>query len=313
MGRRPASFSRVAQPVRSLWHRFAFTALILGAFALMLIGKADIYLINRLQVAVVDATAPILDALSRPAASVSKAVDSVVDLRDMHQEIAILREENARLKQWLHVAHKLEAENKALRKLTRHVGPQPANYITARIIADVGGPFVRSALLNAGKRNGVRRGLAVMSEDGLVGSVVEVGEFHARVLLITDLNAQIPVVIENSRDPGIMVGDNTNQTRILYLPQNSSVAPGDRVVTSGHGGVFAPGLPIGVVSTVGESGVKVKPVVDWTHLEYVRLVDYQLNGVVPATDDLPPFTVLAPDPEPSLVERLGVGRGDAPK
>ncbi|WP_420405604.1 rod shape-determining protein MreC [Nisaea sp.] len=309
MGRRPASFSRVAQPVRTLWQRFAFTALVLAAFGLMLLGKADIVMVKRVQVAAVDAMAPILEALSHPAAAVSKGVSTVVSLRDLHAENERLREENSRLKQWQHVANLLESENKALKRLTRHVGPPPASYISARIIAEAGGAFVRSALLNVGRRNGVRRGQAVISEDGLAGTIVEVGELHARMLLITDLNAQIPVLLGAARDPGIMVGDNTNLTRVLYLPQNSVVSPGDLVISSGHGGMMPAGIPVGTVSAVTESGIRIKPVVDWTHLEFVKVVDYRMQGVIPGPMDPPPFTVLAPDPEPSLVERLGVTRG----
>lgn len=309
MGRRPASFTRVAQPVRTLWQRFAFTALILAAFALMLLGKADIVVVNRLQVAAVDAVAPILDALSHPAAAVSRGIETLASLRDLQAENERLKEENGRLKQWLHVATLLETENKALKRLTHYAGPPPVSFISARVIAEAGGPFVRSALLNVGRRNGVRRGQAVVSEDGLVGTIVEVGELHARMLLVTDLNAQIPVLLGASRDPGIMVGDNSNQPRILYLPQNSIVSPGDVVISSGHGGMIPPGIAVGTISAVTESGIRVKPVVDWSHLEYVKVLDFQLEGVIPGPMDPPPFTVLAPDPEPSLVERLGVTRG----
>ena len=309
MGRRPASFSRVAQPVRTLWQRFAFTALVLAAFGLMLLGKADIVVVKRLQIAAVDAVAPILEALSHPAAAVSKSVETVISLRDLHAENERLREENGHLKQWQHVANLLESENKALKRLTHHVGPPPASYISARVIAEAGGPFVRSALLNAGRRNGVRRGQGVVSEDGLAGTIVEVGDLHSRMLLVTDLNAQIPVLIGGAREPGILVGDNTNHPRILYLPQNTRVSPGDLVISSGHGGMLPNGLPVGTVSSVSESGIHVKPVVDWTHLEFVRIVDYLMQGVIPGPMDPPPFTVLAPDPEPTLVERLGVTRG----
>lgn len=309
MGRRPASFTRVAQPVRTLWQRFAFTALILAAFCLMLLGKADIVVVKRLQVAAVDAVAPILEVLSHPAAAVSRGVEAVVSLKDLHAENERLKEENRRLKQWQHVASLLETENKALKRLTRQVAPPPQAFISARVIAESGGPFVRSALLNVGRRNGARRGQAVVSESGLAGSIVEVGELHSRMLLVTDLNAQIPVLLGTSRDPGIMVGDNTNQPRILYLPQNSIVSPGDVVVSSGHGGMMPPGIPVGTVSSVTEAGIRVKPVVDWTHLEFVKVLDYRMEGVIPGPMDPPPFTVLAPDPAPSLVERLGVSRG----
>ena len=151
----------------------------------------------------------------------------------------------------------------------------------------------------------------MVSEDGLAGMIVDVGELHSRMLLVTDLNAQILVLIGAAREPGITVGDNTNQPRILYLPQNNMVSPGDLVISSGHGGMLPAGLPVGTVSSVSEASTRIKPLVDWTHLEFVRIVNYAMQGVIPAPMDAPPFTVLAPDPEPTLVERLGVSRGQS--
>ena len=284
----------VITPVRSLWQRFAYALLIAAAFSLMLLGKAEVLLVERARVALTDAFTPLLEVLSRPAASVTEMADRVARWRDMEATIQRLEEENARLRRWQFAATRLDAENLALRRLSKFVPPPQPNFISARVIADAGGAFVRSVLINVGERQGVRRGLAVVSGEGLAGSVVEVGLLHARVLLVTDLNAQIPVFIESSRDPAVLVGDNSNQLRLLYLPQNAKVSPGDRVVTSGHGGVFPPGLPVGMVTSISEAGVRVKPVVDWTHLEFVRVLDYNLRGVVGAPDGPPAFSALPP-------------------
>jgi rod shape-determining protein MreC len=137
--------------------------------------------------------------------------------------------------------------------------------------------------------------LAAVSGDGLVGGVVEVGGRHARILLITDLNSQIPVVVERTRDPAVLAGDNTRLPRLVYLPQNAQVLAGDRIVTSGHGGVFPPGLPIGVVTSIDEGAIKVMPYVDWNRLEYIRLLDYGLDGVVKPSGGHPPFSVMGPE------------------
>jgi len=295
MARRPGSFTSVAQPVRSFWSRFAFALLLAGAFALMLLGKADILLVERFRTGVADVLAPVLEVLSRPAASVSDTVAAVRRLRDLRAENERLRIDNGRLERWQHVARRLEAENKALRALTNFVPEPNVAFITARVIADAGGAFVRSAMINAGAHQGVRRGLAAVTGDGLVGGVVEVGERHARILLITDLNSQIPVAVERTRDPAVLAGDNTRLPRLVYLPQNAQVLPGDRIVTSGHGGVFPPGLPIGVVTSIDEGAIKVMPYVDWNRLEYVRLLDYGLDGVVKPSGGNPQFSVMGPE------------------
>ncbi len=151
--------------------------------------------------------------------------------------------------------------------------------MTGRVIG-YGGSFVRALLLNVGSERGVRKGQAAVSGDGLVGRVAEVGERSARVLLITDLNSRIPVVIQETRVRAILAGDNTNRPRLIYLSANSDLAEGQRVVTSGHGGAFPPGVPVGRVVSVGESGVRVAPFADADRLEFVQLMDFGLGGIL---------------------------------
>lgn len=296
--RRTRSFSGVVQPVTSVLHRFAFVLLIVAAFALMLVGKADIVLVNRAKVALVDAVTPILEALSKPAATVSSTLQDMREVRDMRAENVRLKSENEKLGKWRHLALRLQAENRSLQRLTKFVPPPSADFVSARVIADAGGAFVRSVLVNAGANNGVRLGLPAMAGEGLAGTVVEVGNQYARVLLLTDLNSQIPVVIESTRDPAVAAGDNTRRMKLLYLPQNAEIAVGNRVVTSGHGGVLPPGLPVGVVTAVSKASVTVEPFVDWNRLEYLRMLDYQLKGVATSDADGPPvYSVLGREDE----------------
>jgi hypothetical protein len=100
------------------------------------------------------------------------------------------------------------------------------------------------------------------------------------VLLLTDLNSRVPVVVEDTRHRGVLAGDNSQQPSLLYLPPDAVVEAGQRIVTSGHGGVFPSGLPVGRISTVGENGVRVEPFVDWDRMEYLRLVNYGMPGVL---------------------------------
>jgi rod shape-determining protein MreC len=120
----------------------------------------------------------------------------------------------------------------------------------------------------------------VLTGEGLVGRVLEAGQRVSRVLLITDLNSRIPVRIERTRVRAILVGDNTDRPLLEYLPSHDVVAPGDRVVTSGDAGVFPPGLAIGEVVAVTETGVRVRPFVDWNRLELVRVADFALPGIL---------------------------------
>jgi rod shape-determining protein MreC len=269
--------NRIAAPIRGIAQRFAYLGLVIAAFGLMLLGKADVVFVEGFRAHVTDAVAPILDAISRPVATVNDAVTHARELAALRAENARLREERARLLNWQAAGRKLEAENEALRGLLHYVPRDPRAFITARIIADTGGAFAHSLVLNAGKRDGVKRGQAVISGNGLVGRVVGLGSRSSRILLITDLNSRIPVITEQTRTRAILAGNNSGRPVLNHLPPGVSVLPGERIVTSGHGGAFPPGLPVGVIVSVSDGGIGIQPFVASDKIEYVRVVDFGLD------------------------------------
>ena len=276
--------SRLGPSLKALIQRFAFLLLVAAAVGLMVLGKADTAVVERARVAVTDALTPILTLLSRPAAGLAGVIEEARMLAAIHSENARLREEQARLLQWQAVARRLEAENRALRDLA-NLAPNPGQrFITARVVGDLGGAFVRSVLVAAGVREGVRKGHAVVTAEGLAGRVFEVGQRSARIILLTDINSRIPVVIERTRDRAVLAGNNSDRPQLLYLSVEAAPVPGDRVVTSGHGGVFVPGLPVGVVTAVTDGVVEVQPLVNWDRMEYVRVIDYELPGILLSAD-----------------------------
>ncbi len=268
--------------LKLLAQRFAFLSLVMASFALMLLGKADTILVERLRVAVSDTVAPLLDVMSRPAGAIAEVVGAVHDLASLRAENVRLKDENAKLMHWQMVARQLDNENRALREQLNFIPDPDPSFITTRVIGDTGGAFVHSMLINSGTRDGVRKGQAVIAGEVLVGRIAEVGQRSARVLLLTDINSHIPVVLEGSRAKAILTGDNSDRPRLSYLSPNTNASPGDRVVTSGHGGAFPPGMPIGVISSVQDGVVRVEPLVHRYQLEYVTVVDYGLPGILPS-------------------------------
>ena len=261
-------------------HRGTFVLLFGAAFALMILGKADTPLIERARVSVVDALSPILDGLAKPIASARQLYENARDFWSLREQNAQLKADQERLMQWETVARQLQAENDALRGLLRLVPEPAATFVTGRVVADNGGAFVRTVLVTAGTRDGVRKGSVAMTGEGVVGRVAEVGEHSARVLLLSDINSRIPVTIERTRDQAILAGDNSDNPRLLYLPHGNAIANGDRIVTSTAGGAFPAGLPIGVVTAIDDGVPVVQLFVAWDRLEYLRLVDYKLPGVL---------------------------------
>lgn len=284
MKQHPGMVGRLAT-LRLLAQRFAFLTLVLASFALMLLGKADNVLVEKLRVFVDDGVAPVLSALSRPAASIAAMTNAIHDLARLRAENVQLAEDNARLQHWQTVARELDNENRVLRAQLNFMPDPDAAFVTARVIGDTGGAFVHSMLLNVGSRDGVRKGQAVISGENLVGRIAEVGERSARILLLTDINSHIPVVVESSRAKAILTGDNSDRARLNYLSLNSNATPGSRIVTSGHGGAFPPGIPVVVIAATQDGVMRVEPFVHRNQLDYVTVVDYGLPGVLPS--DLP--------------------------
>ena len=285
MNKRAGSVLRVATPVRAWTQRFALLLLVIAAIALMILGRTEGGSIERARMLVADAVAPVLDLASRPVATVRQMGEQASQMIQLAEENAALRAENERLTHWQAAARQLEAENQGLKAML-NLAPAPgSSFITARVIGDQGGAFVRSVLVNAGERQGVVRGQAAITGDGLAGRVAETGARISRILLITDMNSRIPVMVGEGRERAILAGDNTGQPAVLYLPPRVEVKPGDRVVTSGHGGVFPPGLGVGQIATAGEEGVRVQPYVDLGRIEYLRLMGYELPGILRSFDE----------------------------
>ena len=268
------ALSRLALPLKAFADRFAFGALIALSVGLLILAKVDVRVLETVHTRLSDLFVPVLALVTEPVVAARRIADQLGELAALRAENARLREQNRRLLEWQNVARRLAVQNAAFRQLLRAETEPAPTAVTARVVADAGGPFVQTVLVDAGADQGVSKGMAAVNERGLVGRVIEVGRRSARILLLTDFNSRIPAMVEPSRDQAILAGDNTLEPDLIFLPVNPRVAIGDRVVTSGSGGVLPPGLEIGVVSTISEDSVAVTPFVDWSRLEYLRLLAY---------------------------------------
>jgi len=223
-----------------------------------------------------DILTPALIVLSEPFRQVTAFTNSVTGLSELRAENTQLRAENIRLREWYQTALMLDAENQSLHALL-NVKPDPAHrFITARVIADSGNAFVKSAIVAAGEHDGVQKGQAVLSGDGLVGRIIESGRSSARVLLLTDVNSRVPVLLEGSRQKAMLMGTNDDMPALRYLPDDIEVKEGTRIITSGNGGMFMSGLPIGVVA-MKDGAPYVRPYADISRITHVRIVDFPEN------------------------------------
>ena len=266
---------------RATLQRVVFPILVLSSLTAVILGKADQVMFESLRAYAADAIAPALDVLSRPLAATAGLAGRVHDTIAVYQQNARLRDDNEKLLHWQQTALRLSSENAELRALLKLAPEPPSSYVTARVIANSGGAFVRSVMINAGGEDGVARGQAAVTGEGLVGRVAEVGSRASRILLVTDLNSRVPVIVEGPRERAVLAGDNSARPALRYLEPSAAVQIGDRVVTSGEGGVFPPGLPVGVVAAIDHGVSRVEPYVELSNVVYLRVVDYGLAMDLP--------------------------------
>jgi rod shape-determining protein MreC len=277
VGTRAKPFGRIR-----LWlQRFAFLLLLAAAVALLGLGRVEAPWAGKLRAGLLDAIAPVAHALSLPGRAISHWFASVKETGQLQRQNAELKAEIERLRLRLTELDALERENHEFRTLLGVRMPEDGKHIAARVIADPGGPYVRSVLIRAGQREGVRKGRAVVTSEGLVGRVTEVGEFTARVMLITDFSSRIAVTVGTAGERAIMGGANAELPRLLHVSRTAAIAKGDRVVTSGHDGVLPAGLPVGEVAEVGERGIRIRPLAEMKALGFVRVIDHDMPGLLP--------------------------------
>jgi len=265
---------RLSIQTRQALGRLTLPVLIAVAFGLMLIGKADTVLADRARMALADALSPIYVVLAEPLGKLRLALGEVTGLLS-------LRAENEQLRRWQSVALALDAENQRLKANLKWI-PDPApSFVSARVVADAGGVYAKAVLLAAGPNHDIHKGQIALDERGLVGRVTEVGARTARVLLLTDLNSRIPVILENSRAQAILVGTNGARPRLLYWQEGARPQEGERVVTSAEANAFPADLPVGTVHYSATNIPEVEPAAMLDRLEMVRIFDYGLNGIVP--------------------------------
>jgi rod shape-determining protein MreC len=251
--------------------KLVFGSLIVAALALIVANKLDVPALGVARTALQDVSAPLLRVAAQLLAPALNFGRTLAEWQTLADERNKLREENDRLKGWEARARALERQTVALTEMTRMVEESQLGFVTARVVTGTGGSFVRAALVDAGRSSGIKPGYPVMSAQGLAGRIIAAGNTSARLLLVTDYNSRIPVVIGANAVRAVMQGDNGPLPRIAYLPPDSRIQPGDDVFTSGVGGLFPRGLRIGKVVDTGET-LRVEPSARLDRLDYVSVL-----------------------------------------
>ena len=148
--------------------------------------------------------------------------------------------------------------------------PVLENYVFVKVTADTQTHYNKTIIINAGKNMDIQKGDAALTSKGLIGSVVDVYEKYSRVLLITDINSKIPVRVGKNNKKAIISGNNTNRIDLLYLKENITFEDEDLAYTSGDGGYFNPGIPIGRIKKENNS-IYIEPLNDLHEVQYINI------------------------------------------
>jgi rod shape-determining protein MreC len=267
---------RLAVPVLAASRRLPIILFMALSLIFVLLDRAQADVFDEAREAITDVTTPIFEALSPPIMAIRDFFSNAWRVFDVYDENARLRDENQQLLKWKETALRLEHQNSRYEALLNVKLDPSIEYVTGRVVSDTGGPFVQMFIINIGKRDGVRDGQAVIDEDGLVGKVLGAGHTASRVLMLSDLNSRVPILVEPSNYKAVLVGDNAKNPSVRFLPQSAQVQIGDRVVTSGDGGELPPGLPVGVISEISSTGeIRVQTFSRDTRVERVRILAYE--------------------------------------
>lgn len=273
--------------------RLLVSLIVIVLVAVFLVWRIDNPRVERLRAAVIDAVVPPMDWAMAPVTGLANLIQDFQSYQRIYEQNQDLRRELQQMRAWREAALQLEQENARLLDLN-NVSLDPAlTYITGVVMADSGSPFRQSVLLNVGARDGIIDGWPTMDGIGLVGRISGVGQNTARVILLTDTSSRIPVIIQPSGQRAILAGDNTIYPLLEFLEDTDAVRPGDRVVSSGDGALFPPGLLIGQAALGTDRRMRVRLAADYERLEFLRVLR------APPTEQITdPGALLIPEPPP---------------
>ena len=232
---------------RGTQQRFSLLVLVLLSIAFIFIETIESKPLNYLRAFIKDSIYRGSLIVSSPSNGIRFIFDEAGEHINLYKEYNQLKQENEQLKNKISETDYLVLENTQLRRLIDEQIKFPEILVSSKVMLDKQSPYLNSFILNTGINAGIKNGMAALHGKNFIGRIVDVNFFSSRVLLISDLNSRIPVVIEPSGTHAILSGKGTDKASLEHFPENHKINEGDKVYTSGKEGIFSPGIPIGEV------------------------------------------------------------------
>lgn len=268
--------------IKSQIKKFVPVFFVLIGLVMFILTALNVPVMVAVKTKIMEVIAPVIAVVSYPVQFVQEKSDSLTAYFNVYEENRRLKTENEVLKSWQKLAVKLAVDQKELARLLNYKPVAQGREYVVRVLADYNSPFSQSLILNGGLNIGVQKGDILVTNNGLLGHVIEVGKTTARALKITDFYSRLPVLIGTKRVVALMVGDNTHHPKITALPEEAKIAVGDYVMTSGDAGVYPSGIPVGRIMSAEENEITIELFEKSEHLEFVRAIDFGLKGLLPS-------------------------------
>ncbi len=252
--------------------RFSLVALLFFSVVLIVLGKFNFVAIKYLKIGLNEIVYRTSFIASIPEKYIGNSLQAIEKHLRIYDDFNVIEEELKKFKLEKYNSKFLKSENKRLKKILEDI-TYSSNSIIAKVLIDKQSPFLRSIIINKGSNSDLKKGMAVLSDNYLVGKIVEVNYTSSRVLLLSDLNSRVPVSIEPGSIQSILSGDGGDSAKIQYSKSDLEIKEGSIVYTSGTGGLLKPGIPIGKIEN-NENKQTVKFFSDFSQIRYIKVSSY---------------------------------------
>jgi len=255
--------------------RFSLLGLVFFSIILIILNKYNFKPLNYLKVAINEVIYRISFIVSIPENYIRTSYLTIQDHLNLYKDFDLTKKKLGQLQAQKYNVDFLIAENKRLKKTLESVTFSAEKQI-AKVIIDKQSPFLRSVIINKGSKNSIKKGMAVLNNSYLVGKVIEVNFSTSRVLLLSDINSKIPISIEPGSIQSILSGNGDDMGVIQYSKKKLPLKAGQVVYTSGTGGLFKAGIPIGkITESILNAKRNVEFFSDFSQLRFVNVALYE--------------------------------------
>ncbi len=253
--------------------RFSLIFLIIFSIALIILSRFNFPAINYLKISLNEVIYRASFIVSIPEQQIKKAGIKVQEHIALYTDYKTTKENLKELQSKEYNIKFIIEENKRLRTLIDEY-VYNSDELIGKVLLDKNSPFLKSIIINKGSKDNVEIGMAVLDKEYLVGKIVEVNYSTSRALLLSDLNSKIPVSVEPGNVQSILSGSGKNNGYIQYFKDDFNIKEDNVVYTSGSGGIFKSGIPIGKIKKLNKENYFIEFFSDLSQLNFIKLVSF---------------------------------------